>query len=156
MDWLANNVPLISDIAVAALSFLTSFVKFLNEQNASTKMTQRLKEYSDIYASLPDTTKARGDIAKLLKIEAERLLRRTNRKLNIANMIAVIVVALVGGGLSYIFALWAMDSAHIALTILAWLLFSFVAFFTLGISIAGLASMYEEPKEKKPSKDTQI
>ena len=65
MDWLANNVPLISGIAVAALSFLTSFVKFLNEQNASTKMTQRLKEYSDIYASLPDTTKARGDIAKL-------------------------------------------------------------------------------------------
>lgn len=156
MDWLANNVPLISGIAVAALSFLTSFVKFLNEQNASTKTTQRLKEYSDIYVNLPDTTEARGYIAKLLKIEAERLLRRTNRKLNIANMIGVIVVALVGGGLSYISALWAMISAHIALTILAWLLFSFVTFFTLGVSIAGLASMYEEPKEKKLNKDTQI
>lgn len=42
MDWLANNVPLISGIAVAALSFLTSFVKFLNEQNASTKTSRTL------------------------------------------------------------------------------------------------------------------
>lgn len=142
-----DNIPVIFGVAVAVLSFLSSLIKFFNEQNIGIKVTKRAKEYADIYSSLPDGIDAKTDVAKLLKLETEQLLERRLRKINYGNVAAVIIVALVGGGLSYLLALWATNSPTI-IAVLAWILFTAVAFFTLGISITGLASVYQEPKRK--------
>lgn len=143
----AANIPIIFGAAVAVLSFLTSLIKFFSEQNVGMKVTKRAKEYADIYTSLPDSVDAKADVAKLLKIETGKLLERRTRKINYANVAAVIVVALVGGALSYLLALWAINSV-VFIAVVAWILFAVTAFFTLGISIVGIASVYEPPKKK--------
>ena len=63
----------------------------------------------------------------------------------------VVVVAMVGGGLSYVSLLLANNSC-IILSVLGWIAFAIVAFFTLGVSITGLASIYNNENDKKEKK----
>jgi amino acid transporter len=148
MNWLINNIPLISGVAVAFLSFLTSFIKLLNERSVSTKGIKKIKDYTDIYAVLPDSVEAKDNIAQLLNQETKRILARTGRKVNVTNVVAVVIVAIAGGALSYLLVLWATNSSVLVFTVLAWLLFAISVIFTLGISITGLASIYKEPKNE--------
>lgn len=149
MNWIVDNIPIISGVAVAFLSFLSSLIKFLNEPNVGVRGMKKMKDYTEMYAALPDRVDAKKDIAKLLKQETERTLRLTNRKVNKSNVAAVIFLSVLGGGLSYLFALWATNSSITIITILAWLLFATAVVFTFGISIAGLADLYEQPENKK-------
>lgn len=149
MSWLIENAAILSGLGVAFLSFLTSFIKFINDRSVSERSLRKLKSYSDIYISLPDRAEAKHDIEQLLKIETGRMLQHANRKLNGTNITAVIVVAVTGGILSYFAMLWALSAGYWLWTLIAWTLFAVVAFFTLGLSVVGLASIYEPPKKDK-------
>lgn len=148
MNHLLENIPIISGVAVAVLSFLSSLIKFLSERSAGARGVKRLKDYTDIYTALPSNLGAKANIAKLVEQETAQLLKRTNKRLNVVNIIALVVVAVVGGGMSYILAFWAINTHLAVFAIIAWLLFAVVALFTLGLSIVGLTSVYEEPKNK--------
>lgn len=148
MSWLLDNMPLISGVVVAFLSFLSSFIKLLSERNIDAMGIKKLRAYADIYSLLPDNINDKDNIEKLLNQETERVFKQTSKHINIANIVLVIMVAILGGGLSYLFALWATSSDIMIFAILAWLLFAIVVIFTLGISIAGIASIYDEPKSR--------
>ncbi len=152
MRWLADNIPLISGLGVAFLSFLSSFIKYLNERNMSGKGIKKMRGYAEIYAILPDGTDAKTDLANLIVKEAKQILLRTDRKINIANILLVLFIASLGGWLSYMLASWAISSNQLVVQVLAWVLFAVVAFFALGISIAGLASIYEKPNKGTKAK----
>jgi len=148
MDWLFENIPILSGVAVAALSFLSSLVKLIGERNGGARRIKRLKTYSEMYSVMPSNSIARENLEALMDKETSFILERVNRKLNIANLIAVIILASVGGTISYLLALWATNTNSIILSILAWVLFTIGAFFTIGISVVGLKSMYDDPKKK--------
>jgi hypothetical protein len=98
---------------------------------------------------LPDKASAKYKVGQLLDHETSRVLEKTKRKVNGANVAAVITVAIVGGGLSYLLAWWAVSSETLTLSIFAWVLFAAIAIFTIGVSAAGLADLYEDESEKK-------
>lgn len=86
-------------------------------------------------------------MTKLLKIETERMIEHSSRRLNGNNIAAVVVVAVLGGALSYVAMLLAINVEFWLWALIAWALFAVIAFFTVGISIVGLASIYEPPKK---------
>ena len=154
IDWIANNFPAFSGIAVALLSFLSSLRELLNEGNKGTKDIKKMKQCAEIYALLPNTSEAKINIDAVLKQLSEKILKRESRKINIPNIIAVVFIASVGGGLSYLLALVAIRFSGF-FSVVCWVLFAIVAFFTVALSITGLASRYKEsPKSNTNNKNT--
>lgn len=149
IQWLIDNFPVLSGVAVSFLSFLSSFGEYLRERGYKNRGIKRIVSYAETLAVLPEG-KVKNNILNLLDIETNRLIEQNTRKVNVANIAALVFVSVVGGGLSYLLALWATNITGL-FSILAWLLFAVVVFFTLGISLAGLGSIYEKPKVGKKS-----
>lgn len=59
MNWLVENAAILSGLGVALLSFLSSFIKFLNDRSVSEKSLKKLKSYTDIYVILPNDVEAK-------------------------------------------------------------------------------------------------
>lgn len=152
MSWITTNLPLLSGIAVAFLSFLSSFIEFFRERNSENKKIKKVKEFTDIYSSLPETVEAKENVGLLLTQLTKELLEQNNRKINKSTIFAIIFIALVGGGLSYLLASWATISNGIFAFIL-WLAFGIVILFTIALSITGWASRYNEDKNQKVNKN---
>lgn len=150
MNWLTDNIPIISSALVSVSSVLISIIKLSKENDASTKKIKRLVDLSDVYTKLPENAKAKGDLNDILQIETEKFKMILTRKVNVSNVAVVIIISILGGFLLYFLALWATNS-WILWSIIAWVLFAVVAIFTVGIAITGLASVYK-PDEKKGKK----
>lgn len=146
-NWLADNVPAVSGIAVATLSFLTSLFNLRMEQSTEKKDMKKLKQYAEIYSVLPEESGAKRNIDSILKYLSEKVLEQEKRKVNVANVIAAILLALVGGGLSYLVASWAAKINGF-FSIVLWILFAVIALFTILISITGWVSRYNQPSKE--------
>lgn len=150
MNWFLDNLPVISSAFVGVGSVLISFIKLFRENDASAKKIKRLVDLSDIYTKLPSEMRAKDDLGKILEIETAKFKDILTRKINFINLSAVIIMSILGGFMSYLLVLWATNS-WILWSVIAWTLFAVVAFFTIGIAIVGLSSLYEssDKKEKK-------
>ncbi|MGW8114001.1 hypothetical protein ACVS9P_02260 [Caproicibacterium sp. NSD3] len=127
INWIASNLPSISGIAVAFLSFLSSFISFFSERNIESKNIKRVKDYTEIYSKLPDGTQAPKNIELLLTQLTQKMVEQNSKKLNPSNIIIMIIFA-VGGRLSYLLVLWAMSFKGF-LAVLMWIVFGVVIFF---------------------------
>lgn len=147
MQWLLENLPVVSSAFVAVSSVLISFMKLIRETDANSKKIRRLVDLANVYQKMSDDLKAKKDVELILNIETERFKTILTRKVNLINLAAVVIVSIIGGLLSYVFALWATNS-WILFSVIAWILFGIVAFFTIGIAIVGMASIYQQDKGK--------
>ena len=66
MEWITNNFPIVSGIVVALLSSISAFINSVNERNIEMRDIRKAKEYTDMYVTLPDDSKARENINLLL------------------------------------------------------------------------------------------
>lgn len=143
MDWIVNNFALFSGIAVAFLSFLSTFFTFLKDRNKEAKYLKRMKDYTDILQSLPDNSKAKKNFEFLVDQNSDKLLFQTSREINPGSITATIVLALLGGVISYFLAFCA-NKTHGFFAVLFWVIFTLVSLFTILISIAGWTLRYKK------------
>lgn len=150
-----NFSELVSPVAVSSVvavgSLMLSFFKLFKENDANDKKIKRIMDLSEVYERLKDGSSAKHNIQDILDIETGRFKDILTRKLNYSNVAVVVIVAIVGGFLSYASLLLANNSS-IIFSVLGWIAFAIVAFFTLGISITGLASIYNNENDKKEKK----
>jgi hypothetical protein len=150
-----NFSELVSPVAVSSVvavgSLMLSFFKLFKENDANDKKIKRIMDLSEVYERLKDGSSAKHNIQDILDIETGRFKDMITRKLNYLNVAVVVIVAIVGGFLSYASLLLANNSS-IIFSVLGWIAFAIVAFFTLGISITGLASIYNHKNDKKEKK----
>jgi len=147
-EWLANNIPLISGVGVALLSFLTSFASFLGGREGTDKQVKRIKEYATIYSMLPKDSIAKGNIEQLLDALTQKAMEQVSRKVNSSMIAAMIFSAVVGGLISFLLARWAMN-AFALWSILLWILFTLIALFTISLSIIGWTLRFSGSKSSK-------
>ena len=126
---------------MAIFSFLSSFINFFKEQNVEAKDIKRAKDYIEIYSALHGEIQAKKNIELLLTQLTQEMVERNSRKLNTSNIAAIIFVAIVGGGLSYLLAFWATSISGFW-AVLIWIAFSAVFLFTIALSIVGWTSRY--------------
>ena len=147
MDWLTEHLPMLLSAFVAVSSALIAVVKLFTESSTSTRRIKRLADLADVYTKLPDGLEAKGSIGDTLTTEANRMKERTERKVNAANIAAALIIAVIGGAMTFGLASWATSSPSALWTVVAWVLFVIVAFFTLALAVAGLALMYSHDSE---------
>lgn len=150
-----NFSELVSPVAVSSVvavgSLALSFLRLFKENDANDRRIKRIINLVEVCDKLENDSDAKRNIQTILNIETEKIKNILTRKVNYANLVALIFVAIVGGSFSYGSLLLANNSLAI-LSILGWILFAIVAFFTLGISITGLASIYNSENDKKEKK----
>lgn len=151
MNFSEVTSPAIISSVVAVGSLIFSFFKLFKENDANDKKIKRIMDLSEVYERLKDGSSAKHNIQDILDIETGRFKDILTRKLNYSNVAVVGIVAIVGGFLSYTSLLLANNSS-IIFSVLGWMTFAIVAFFTLGISITGLASIYNNKNDKKEKK----
>ena len=148
LELISENIPAISGISVALLSFLGALIDFFKESRVERKDLRKAKDYIEIYSALPEGSVVKKNMEVILEIQIQKLAEKEIRKINVANIIAVIFVALLGGSLSYLIASWAIINKGILSWIL-WLIFAIIVFFTLGLSITGWSSRYNKTTSSK-------
>lgn len=151
MNFFEVTSPAIISSVVAVGSLILSFFKLFKENDANDKKIKRIMHLSEVYERLKDGSSAKHNIQDILDIETGRFKDILTRKLNYSNVAVVVIVAIMGGFLSYAFLLLA-NSSSIIFSVLSWIAFAIVAFFTLGISITGLVSIYNNENDKKEKK----
>ncbi len=148
MSFSELNSPAVISSFVAIGSLALSFLRLFKENDANDKKVKRILNLAEAYAKLEKNSDARCNINTILDIETEKFKDMLTRKINYANLVALIFIAIVGGICSYGSLLLANNSSVI-LSALGWVLFSVIVFFTLGVSIAGLSSIYNNENNKK-------
>lgn len=131
----------------ALLSHL--LLKALEERNGNSKALKRLKAYSEINSSLSEKSDAKKSIEDLIVQEIDFIIERRNRKINGANLAAVIFLAGVGGTISALLVFGGINSDALLLKIIFWVFFAISALFTIAIPIVGKKSMFTNPSEKE-------
>lgn len=138
-EFISNNPSLFGGIILAFLSLLSSIINFFKDRKVEEKKTKKMQEYVEIYNILPDNLKAKKTLEKIIEQLAENILTQHSQKINLANIIATIFLAVVCGGISYLLAMWASHSTGFW-SVLLWILFSFSALFTVLVPFAGIAN----------------
>ena len=148
INWVTTNFPLLSGVAVAFLSFLSSFINLFRERTVESKDIKKAKDYIAIYSGLSDGIQAKKNIELLLTQLTQKIVEQSMRKFDSSNMAAIIFVAVVGGGVSYLLALWATNVSGL-FSVLIWIVFGTVFLFTIALSIAGWTLRYGKSSPKK-------
>lgn len=143
LESIVKNIPTISGVTVALLSFFGALLEFIKESRSERKDLIKTKDYLEIYSALPEGSSAKKSMESILEVQIKKIADKETRTINLTNIIAMIIVAIIGGWVSYLVASWALNTAGILSWIL-WCIFGFVFFFALGLSITGWASRYNK------------
>lgn len=143
-------IQLWSAISVA---ILTVVIGPLLRGEISGQLPKRIATHSDMRQNLKGNAEAIAHLDALLTSETrvlkDREMHRLTRKLNGGNVAALILVALVGGGVVY-----GLVSAAVAFAdrpVIFWLFIVvavLVGLFAIALAAAGLGTLYEPPREK--------
>ncbi|MDR2687645.1 MAG: hypothetical protein LBB75_07820 [Oscillospiraceae bacterium] len=158
ISWIANNIPLISAIAIALLSFFSSLIRFVSDQKAEEKYIEKMKAYCEIYSTLPDDSTAKSSIENIMVWTVRKILQSNKKTLNTWWIAIIIFVTLGFGVLSYFLSLWA-TRAHGFWSVLLWILFAVIICLAALTFIMGWSTRYDEENEDEEndseSKDEQ-
>lgn len=144
-------IQLWSAIAVAVL---TVVVGPILRGELSGRLLKRVVAHAELREKLADASPAQREIDALLdaevKVLRERAEYRLTRRLNGGNVAALVFVALVGGGVVY-----GLVTAGLALPGTVWAVLFFivavlVGLFAVALAAAGMRTLYEPPKERRP------
>ncbi|MDQ1206602.1 hypothetical protein [Microbacterium sp. SORGH_AS_0862] len=143
-------IQLWSAIGVA---LLTVVIGPLLRGEVSGRLLKRISEHANLREKLAENSAALKDLDALLDLEVRRLRERERhrltRKLNGANVAALIFVALAGGGIVYGLLSLGISLGPTGWAIAAYVGAALVAVFAVGLAAVGVGTLYEPPKEKK-------
>lgn len=140
MEWLESNLAVLSGLLVPVL---LGIVKPLMARESGGRDLRQIKRHAQLRALLPDDGEAAGHLDKLLATEVEhfasRVSRKVGRQIDGANLATIIVVSLVGGGVSYGLVSWAQAVSGFGAGVLwvvfgVWTLSVFLLVFVGGFS----------------------
>lgn len=145
--------------SAVAVAILTVVIGPILRGEASGRLAKRIAAHADLRQKLEGNSVALQHLDSLLTSESqvlnERETYRLTRKLNGGNVAALVVVALVGGGLVYGLVSGAIAAS--ALPVLPWVVVALavlVGVFTIGLAAVGLGTLYAPPRDKS-SKSSQ-
>lgn len=147
MDWIIDNLAVVSSSLVAIISVVISLIKLVRESDASSKKVERIVGLTDAYVKMPQGIKAKSNMETILNIETEKFKIILTRKVNVANVVAVIFISAIGGLTSYYLAQWAISLSGFWAAVI-WFFFGLVASFTMALAITGVASTYKHEDKK--------
>lgn len=144
-------IQLWSAISVAVL---TVVIGPLLRGEISGRLTKRIAAHAEIREKLENNVDAVAHLDELIASETQvlkdRETYRLNRKLNGGNVVAVIFVASMGGGIVY--GLVSAAIAFMATPVMFWLFMivaGVVGMFAIAMAAVGLGTLYKPPREKR-------
>ena len=147
-NFIIENSALAAGILVAFLSFLSSLFNFMKDRNIEAKQIKRIKQFTEVYKELPNDSQAKKNFEVLINQLSDKLLIQHTRKVNSITVSAVIIIALLGGGVSFLLASVANNTAGF-ISVLFWVLFGCVTIFTIALSATGWATRYNNASRSK-------
>lgn len=146
---------MIQAISAIAVSLLTVVLGPLLRGEISGRLVKRIAVHADLRQKIEGNEKAIAELDSLLAIEIaslrEKETYRLYRKINGANVAALVVVAVIGGLVEYFLVSVASHSLHAPVLFLILVVFAvLVGIIAIGIAAAGVSSLYE-PAEKSES-----
>ena len=140
LNWLIDNLPIISAILVAIAPFLA----MMQQRTTGIK---KMKEYAEILSLLDKNSSSRGDIEALLKQQSEKALERSKRKIDGYAIFVTVFFAGALGTASYFLVSWAMRYDGV-LEVFLWILFVLVVLLAILVVATGSKLIYKEKKQK--------
>ncbi|MBD7956842.1 hypothetical protein H9651_04275 [Microbacterium sp. Sa4CUA7] len=140
MAWLRENAAVLSAVVVPV--FL-GVIGPMRAREAGGRFYRRVRRLAQLRPLLSDGSSAADRLDELLDSEVEKLAKRHARKLNGANLAAIIFVSLVGGAISFGLVTWAQaitGPGAAVVWVLFWLWSFLVAVFVL---VGGSQSLYK-------------
>lgn len=144
MSWIEDNLAVISGILVP---LLLGIVKPVMERDYGYREIRRITKYAQLRSLLKDGTEAASNVDSLLSVETENLvanrLEQAGRKVDVTNLIVIIVVSLVGGAISFSLVTWAQSVSGVWSGLL-WVVFAiWTLFVILLVFVGGLSNFYK-------------
>ena len=140
MVWLRENAAVLSAVVVPVL---LGVIGPLQAREAGGRFYRRVRRLAQLRPLLHDGSGAADLLDKLLASELEKLATRHSRKLDGANMAAIIFVSLVGGAVSFGLVTWAQAITGAGATVI-WILFWGWSFLVVVlVLVGGLSRLYK-------------
>ena len=144
MAWLRENAAVLSAVVVPV--FL-GVIGPLRAREAGGRFYRRVRRIAQLRPLLADGSSAADRLDVLLDAELENLAMRHSRKLNGANLAAIIVVSLVGGAVSFWLVTWAQAITGAGAAVV-WGLFWVWSFLVLVfVLVGGLPTLYKTEED---------
>lgn len=145
--------------SAVAVAILTVVVGPILRGEASGRLAKRIAAHADLRQKLEGNSAALQHLDSLLVSESqvleERETYRLTRKLNGGNVAALVLVALVGGGLVYGLVSGALAASDVP--VLRWSLVALavvVGSFFVALATVGLGTVYAPPRDKSAESAT--
>jgi hypothetical protein len=144
MNWIEDNLAVMSGIIVP---LLLGIVKPVMERDYGYREVRRITKYAQLRCLLKDGTEAAYNIDSLLSMETKNLVdnrrEQTGRKIDVTNLIAIILVSLIGGAISFSLVTWAQSVSGVWSGLL-WVVFAvWTLFVVLLVFVGGLSNFYK-------------
>jgi hypothetical protein len=144
MGWLRENAAVLSAVVVPV--FL-GVIGPLRAREAGGRFYRRVRRLAQLRPQLSDGSIAADRLDELLAAEVEKLAKRHSRKLNGANLAAIVFVSLVGGAASFGLVTWAQAISGVGAAVI-WVLFWVWSFLVVVfVLVGGLPSLYKTEKD---------
>ena len=144
MEWLDSNLAVLSGLMAP---ILLGIVGPLMQRDAGGRELRRIRRHAHLRSLLSDGSEAASKLDDLLALETERYASRISlrigRKIDGGNLAAIIVVSLIGGGISFGLVTWAQALSG-GWAWLLWIVFgAWTLFVLLLVLVGGLSSLYK-------------
>ncbi len=144
MGWLQGNLAVLSALFVPVL---LGVIGPLTSREAGGRQYRRVRRHAQLRGLLRDGSSAAKRMDALLDSEIQLLTDRRSRKLNGANLAAIVVVSIVGAAISFFLVTWAQGSVGLWAWV-AWILFgAWTLFIVLLVLVGGLQNFYKQVEE---------
>lgn len=144
MNWFLDNLAVISGVFVPVL---LGVIGPLMAREKGSRRHRRIRRIAELRNLLADSNIAVEKVDELIEIEVEQYVEqsvaRATRSLDGANLAAIIVVALIGGGFSFGLVTGAQAATGFWSGVL-WVVFIGWTVFVIGlVLVGGLANLYK-------------
>ena len=140
MGWLRENAAVLSAVIVP---LFLGVIGPLRAREAGGRFYRRLRRIAQLRPMLSDGSDAANRLDGLLADEIEKLAQRHARKLDGANLAAIIFVSLLGGAVSFGLVTWAQAVTGL-FSVVAWSLFWGWSLLVLTlVLVGGLSRLYK-------------
>ena len=155
MEWLQSNLAVLSGLLVPVL---LGVVKPLMEREPGGRELRRIRRHAQLRVLLPNGGEAASRLDSLLATEVDgfvsRASKRHGRQIDPGNLATIVVVSLLGSGISFGLVTWAQSVSGIAAWVL-WILFAaWTLFVLLLVFVGGFLNLYKtEEKDEEEGKE---
>lgn len=144
MGWLEDNLAVLSALFVPVL---LGVIGPLTSREAGGRQYRRVRRHAHLRGLLGDGSSAAERMDALLDSEIKMLADRQSRKLNGANLAAIVVVSIFGAAISFGLVTWAQWSVGFWAWV-AWIVFgAWTLFIVLLVFVGGLANLYKQDEK---------